>query len=145
MEKLWDYTFFEKMRVSGACLGACPSSFKVATGSACLSSQINPAEHKILLTEPPLNPLKNRENLVQRMFEKYNFHACTVSIQAMLTLYAQVGETLGWCGVAAGGRSGRTAASACGTDVGDVTVWAGAADGGGGGHGGWRDARGAGV
>jgi actin-related protein len=24
------------------------------------------------------------------MFEKYNFHACAVSIQAMLTLYAQV-------------------------------------------------------
>jgi actin-related protein 2 len=53
-------------------------------------SQIDPKEHKILLTEPPLNPLKNREELVKRMFETYNFHACTVSIQAMLTLYAQV-------------------------------------------------------
>lgn len=58
--------------------------------SIACSIQIDPSQHKILLTEPPLNPLKNRENLVQRMFEKYNFHACAVSIQAMLTLYAQV-------------------------------------------------------
>jgi actin-related protein 2 len=42
-----------------------------------------------LLTEPPQNPLKNRENLIQRMFEKYGFAAANVSIQAMLTLYAQ--------------------------------------------------------
>jgi actin-related protein 2 len=41
------------------------------------------------LTEPPQNPLKNREMLVERMFEKYNFGAANVSIQAMLTLYAQ--------------------------------------------------------
>lgn len=51
--------------------------------------QIRPQEHKILLTEPPQNPLKNREQLVQRMFEKYEFAAANVSIQAMLTLYAQ--------------------------------------------------------
>lgn len=64
MEHLWDYTFFEKMKV-------------------------RPEEHKILLTEPPQNPIKNRENLIQRMFEKYGFAASNVSIQAMLTLYAQ--------------------------------------------------------
>lgn len=39
MEHLWNYTFFEKL-------------------------QINPQENKILLTEPPQNPLKNREHLV---------------------------------------------------------------------------------
>lgn len=64
MEELWKYTFEEKMA-------------------------INPADHKILLTEPPLNPTKNREQMVERMFEKFNFGACNVSIQAMLTLYAQ--------------------------------------------------------
>lgn len=50
---------------------------------------MNPAENKILLTEPPQNPLKNREQLVERMFETYGFAAANVSIQAMLTLYAQ--------------------------------------------------------
>jgi len=64
MEHLWNYTFYEKL-------------------------QINPKENKILLTEPPQNPTRNRENLVQRMFETYEFGAVNVSIQAMLTLYAQ--------------------------------------------------------
>lgn len=64
MEHLWNYTFYEKL-------------------------QIDPTENKILLTEPPQNPLKNRENLLQRMFETYSFAASNVSIQAMLTLYAQ--------------------------------------------------------
>jgi actin-related protein 2 len=64
MEKLWDYTFYEKL-------------------------QIRPQEHKILLTEPPENPVENRRNLIQTMFETYEFGACNISIQAMLTLYAQ--------------------------------------------------------
>jgi actin-related protein 2 len=64
MEHLWNYCFNEKLK-------------------------IRPSEHKILLTEPPMNPAKNREQLVERMFEKYGFAACNVSIQAMLTLYAQ--------------------------------------------------------
>lgn len=64
MEHLWNYTFFEKL-------------------------QVNPRERKILLTEPPQNPTKNREKLVEKMFEKYEFAACNISIQAMLTLYAQ--------------------------------------------------------
>ena len=33
--------------------------------------------------------MKNREKLIERMFEKYEFAAGNVSIQAMLTLYAQ--------------------------------------------------------
>jgi actin-related protein 2 len=64
MEHLWNYTFYEKL-------------------------VINPTENKILLTEPPMNPAKNREKLVETMFEKYQFGAANVSIQAMLTLYAQ--------------------------------------------------------
>jgi actin-related protein 2 len=42
-----------------------------------------------LLTEPPQNPVKNRETLIQKAFETYGFAASNVSIQAMLTLYAQ--------------------------------------------------------
>ena len=64
MTELWNYTFWEKM-------------------------QINPAENKILLTEPPQNPLNNRKKIVESMFETYQFAAANVSIQAMLTLYAQ--------------------------------------------------------
>lgn len=36
-----------------------------------------------------MNPAKNREKLIETMFEKYQFAAANVSIQAMLTLYAQ--------------------------------------------------------
>jgi len=61
---VWDYTFFEKLKV-------------------------NPAECKILLTEPPMNPKENRQKMIQTMFEKYNFNACYTAIQAVLTLYAQ--------------------------------------------------------
>lgn len=64
MEHLWDFTFFEKLK-------------------------INPAGRKILLTEPPLNPLKNRERMCEVMFERYNFGGVYVSIQAVLALYAQ--------------------------------------------------------
>ena len=46
-------------------------------------------QHKILLTEPVLNPKRNREKMVEVMFEKYGFNGVYVAIQAVLTLYAQ--------------------------------------------------------
>merc|ERR1711981_674183 len=65
MQHVWDYTFGpEKLR-------------------------IDPSGCKIMLTEPPVNPHKNRERLVQVMFEKYGFPSVYVAIQAVLTLYAQ--------------------------------------------------------
>ncbi|XP_049848599.1 actin-related protein 2-like [Schistocerca gregaria] len=64
MKYLWDYTFYEKLK-------------------------IQPDECKILLTEPPLNPRKNRERMLEVMFEQYNFKSVYVSVQAVLTLYAQ--------------------------------------------------------
>jgi len=42
-----------------------------------------------MLTEPPMNPMQNREKMVQVMFEEYGFQACYIAIQAVLTLYAQ--------------------------------------------------------
>lgn len=79
MELLWDHTF----------------------GNECLN--IDPTLSKILLTEAPMNPKKNRERLVETMFEKYGFQGNStfviserwafsgayVAIQAVLTLYAQ--------------------------------------------------------
>jgi len=64
MGHLWDYTFHEKMKIT-------------------------PTEHKILLTEPPMNPKKNQKQMLENMLEKYQFEAAKVSIQAMLVLYAQ--------------------------------------------------------
>src|SRR5271170_6216028 len=64
MQHLWDFTFFEKMNID-------------TTG------------RKILLTEPPMNPLKNREQMCEVMFERYQFGGVYVAIQAVLALYAQ--------------------------------------------------------
>nr|XP_014284908.1 actin-related protein 2-B isoform X1 [Halyomorpha halys] len=50
---------------------------------------INPQDCKILLTEPPMNPIKNREKMIEVMFEKYQFSGAYIAIQAVLTLYAQ--------------------------------------------------------
>ena len=65
MQHVWDYTFGET------------------------KLNIDPTDCKILLTEPPMNPARNREKLVEVMFEKYGFLGCHVAIQAVLTLYAQ--------------------------------------------------------
>lgn len=64
MQHLWNYTFYDKLK-------------------------IDPTESKIVLTEPPLNPVANRKRLVEEMFERYKFNSCYVGIQAFLTLYAQ--------------------------------------------------------
>lgn len=64
MQHLWNYTFYDKM-------------------------QIDPTGRKILLTEPPMNPLKNRERMCEVMLEGYNFGGVYVAIQAVLALYAQ--------------------------------------------------------
>jgi len=61
---VWNYTFYERLK-------------------------INPSDCKILLTEPPENPLANRKKMLQTMFETYGFKAAYVAIQAILTLYAQ--------------------------------------------------------
>ena len=68
MKHLWDYTFYDKLRVD-------------TTG------------RKVLLTEPPMNPTKNREKMCEVMFEDYQFGGVYVAIQAVLTLYAQGEET----------------------------------------------------
>jgi len=64
MKHLYDYTFAERMK-------------------------IDPKNHKILLTEPPLNPRENQAKMLSAMFEVYGFQAAKVNIQAMLVLYAQ--------------------------------------------------------
>jgi len=65
MELLWNHTFAEGIL------------------------NIDPRNSKILLTEAPMNPKKNREKLIETMFEKYGVQGAYVAIQAVLTLYAQ--------------------------------------------------------
>merc|ERR1711976_92670 len=50
---------------------------------------IDPSQCKIYLTEPPMNPHRNREKMIEVMFEKYGFDSAYIAIQAVLTLYAQ--------------------------------------------------------
>jgi len=65
MLHVWDYTFGES------------------------KMNIDPKNCKVLLTEPPLNPMKNRQKMIEVMFEKYQFEGVYIAIQAVLTLYAQ--------------------------------------------------------
>ena len=65
MRHLWDYTFGEE------------------------KMNLDPKECLIMLTEPPMNPLKNRQKMIEEMFEHYGFHGAFIAIQAVLTLYAQ--------------------------------------------------------
>ncbi len=69
MERIWHYTFYNDLRV-------------------------NPNEHPILLTEPPLNKNSNKEKMAELMFDTFNVPAMYISMQAILSLYAS-GRTTG--------------------------------------------------
>jgi actin-related protein len=50
--------------------------------------RVNPQDHKVLLTEAPLNPKMNRERMISMMFEDFNVQGTYIAIQAVLSLYA---------------------------------------------------------
>ena len=55
MENIWTYTFFNDLRV-------------------------NPNEHPVLLTEPPLNKRKNKEKMAELMFETFQVSSIYISM-----------------------------------------------------------------
>ncbi|CAI2387851.1 unnamed protein product [Moneuplotes crassus] len=69
MKKIWDYTYYNELREE-------------------------PSEHPVMLTEAPLNPKSNRENMTRIMFEEYDVPAMFIQIQAVLSLYSS-GRTTG--------------------------------------------------
>mmetsp|Transcript_55319 Transcript_55319/g.111051 ORF Transcript_55319/g.111051 Transcript_55319/m.111051 type:complete len:335 (-) Transcript_55319:280-1284(-) len=69
MEKIWHHAFFSELKV-------------------------DPKEHNVLLTEPPLNPKANRERIAQLMFDTFHVRGLYVSTDAVLSLYSS-GRTTG--------------------------------------------------
>ena len=69
MEALWEHTIFEELGV-------------------------DPLNHAVLMTEAPMNPKQNREEMIEIIFEKFNSPAAYIAIQAILSLYAS-GRTTG--------------------------------------------------
>lgn len=69
MEKIWEYTFTDQLR-------------------------IKPNERYVMLTEAPMNPKKNREKMMEIMFETFSTPASYIAIQGVLSLYAS-GRTTG--------------------------------------------------
>ena len=50
--------------------------------------EVEPEDQGVLVTEAPLNPKKNRERMLEILFEDFNVPACYVQIQAVLALYS---------------------------------------------------------
>ena len=69
MERIWKHVIYDQLRV-------------------------NPEEHPVVVTEAPFNPKRNREKMVELLFEKFGVPGMYVVIQAVMSLYA-AGRTTG--------------------------------------------------
>lgn len=62
IERMWQHSIYKLMRVE-------------------------PSEHNFLLTEPPINPPENREQMAEIMFETFNAKGLYIGVQAVLALF----------------------------------------------------------
>lgn len=72
------------------CVCVCFQIWQHTFRQLCVSSD----EHPVLLTEAAMNPLENRQRMVEIMFESFNVPFAYVALQAVLALYA-AGRTTG--------------------------------------------------
>ncbi|XP_019510277.1 PREDICTED: actin-like isoform X1 [Hipposideros armiger] len=63
MEKIWHHSFYQLLHVA-------------------------PEQHPLMLTEPPLNSISNKEKVSQILFETFNVPALYLANQGVLSLYA---------------------------------------------------------
>ena len=70
MEKYWHQCFYKYLRV-------------------------DPQNHNVVLTEPPMNTPENREQMAEIMFETFDVNGLFIGVQAVLSLYAGVYATNG--------------------------------------------------
>jgi len=69
MQKIWHHTFYDALRV-------------------------DPSEHPVIVTEAPMNPKKNRERMLEMLFDVFCCPAAYIVIQAVMSLYSY-GRTTG--------------------------------------------------
>lgn len=65
-----------------------PSMESIWTHMYSNELRLDPAEHKALLTEAPLNPKENREKMLTIFFETFRVPAFYLGVQAVLSLYS---------------------------------------------------------
>jgi len=51
--------------------------------------KVNPKEHRVLLTEPPNNPISNRIKTAEKFFDTFGVPYLFFQTQAVLSLYAR--------------------------------------------------------
>ncbi|GFQ99219.1 actin, muscle-type A2 [Trichonephila clavata] len=56
--------------------------------------EVDPGEHAVIVSEAPKNPLRNREMMLEILFERFRCQGAFVAIQAVLALYTG-GRTTG--------------------------------------------------
>ncbi|GFY62278.1 actin-6 [Trichonephila inaurata madagascariensis] len=56
--------------------------------------EVDPSEHAVIVSEAPKNPLRNREMMLEILFERFRCQGAFVAIQAVLALYTG-GRTTG--------------------------------------------------